>query len=111
MGEVILTGPVPGGPLGFCMVCAGVAKHAAIMPVAAEIRQHEASGEGTRRYPVHGAPQPAVAWGQVPGTPMIAPLCWTHMTPIEVTTSGLLRASGPLPQPPPGAVLLDGSRG
>jgi hypothetical protein len=112
MGEVILTGPLPAGPLGFCMVCAGAAKHEAIMGVADDIRRHEASGQGLRRYPVRGQPQPAVAWGQVPGTAMLAPLCWTHMTPIEVTTSGLLRASGPLPPPPrQGPVLLDGSRG
>jgi hypothetical protein len=107
MGEVILQGPQPQSPLGFCFVCAGAAKFAAIKPHIAEIQAHEATGEGVRRWPVHASPQPAVAWGQVPGMQALAPLCWTHNTPIEVSNSGLIRANGALPQNVP---LLDGTR-
>lgn len=109
MGEVILQGPLPSSALGFCFVCAGMVKHAAIQGVASEIREHEASNSQlVRRFPVHGTPQPAVAWGLVPGTQIVSPLCWTHLMPVETSTSGLIRAQGPLPQAN-GPVLLDGT--
>lgn len=110
MGEVILQGPAPQTVLGFCFVCAGAAKFGAIQSVAAEIRAHEASSDtSVKRYGVHASPQPAVAWGIVPNTQIAAPLCWTHLSPIEVSASSLIRAQGSLPQNG-GPVLLDGTR-
>ena len=110
MGEVILQGPQPDSPLGFCFVCAGAAKFAAIQgETGAEIRAHEAAAsQVVKRYPVRAVPQPAVAFGVVPNTQMVAPLCWTHLSPIEITASSLLRAQGSLPQAN-GPVLLDGT--
>lgn len=111
MGEVILQGPVPQSPLGFCFVCAGACKfHVVQGEAGAKIRAHEASSSPqVLTVPVLGKPQPAVAFGVVPGTQIVAPLCWTHLSPIEVSASNLLRANGALPDPS-GPVLLDGSR-
>lgn len=109
MGEVILQGPQPQTPLGFCFVCAGAAKFHAIQGEAgAKIRAHEASpATRTLTVPVRGQPHDAVAFGVVPNTQIVAPLCWTHLSPIELTASSLFRANGALPQPGGAADLAE----
>jgi hypothetical protein len=93
-GFVTVTGPHPApGTLGFCLVCAGAAKHQGLLKAQPEIQAHESSGEGelTVQLDLPGFPALAVAWSRIMTIGVAAPVCWTHTEPIDLRTGGFIQ--------------------
>jgi hypothetical protein len=110
-GTVLFTGPAPpAASLGFCLVCAATAKHAAYQPIRGEVELFEKQESGTRTWPLrmHRPPALAVAWGLYPALGVSGPLCWSHLTMIDIRATAVLPATaGMMPPERHGAVHLD----
>ena len=101
-GTVILTGPPapPGSALGWCAVCAGLGKQAALAADRDAVTEHEARGQGVRAWALDIPPEfavAAVAWGVYLPLQAALPLCWTHLAGLDNRASGIILAAPGVP--------------
>jgi len=86
--------------MGLCGVCAGIGKQEAMALIKGSITEHEARGEGVKRWPLQ-VPKPflqrAVAWGVYPPLGVALPMCWSHLAALEVRGSGIIPAAPGVP--------------